>query len=145
MLAVWLRERHKLCCIYRFSNTLILSIGFILKIFLEFRKFQPQYSFKIYSWNGDVNCGNTNDRCSGNCNLSNCKVTRKQFRDFNWIRTHDQYIGSTPIELTKLAATYIIFFLDTSKWFLGRKCNGTALYASLLFLFFSLTVLSSLC
>ena len=111
MLAVWLREKHKLYCIYRFSNTLILSIGFILKIFLEFRKFQPQYSYKIYSWNGDVNCGNTNDRCSGNCNLSNCKVTRKQFRDFNGIRTHGPYIGSTPIELTKLAATYIIFFL----------------------------------
>ena len=106
MLAVWLREKHKLCCIYRFSNTLILSIGVILKIFLEFRKFQPQYSYKIYSWNGDANWGNTNDRCSGNCNLSNCKVTRKQFRDFNWIRTHDPYIRSTPIELTKLISIH---------------------------------------
>ena len=25
-----------------------LSLGFILKIFLKFRKFQPRYSFKIY-------------------------------------------------------------------------------------------------
>ena len=33
----------------------------------------------------------------------------------------------------------------TRKWFWGRKCNGIALYASLLFLFLSLTVLSSLC
>ena len=29
------------------------------------------------------------DRCSGNCNLSNCKLTRKKkFRDFNGIRIH---------------------------------------------------------
>ena len=27
-----------------------LSLGFILKIFLKFRKFQPQYSYKIYSY-----------------------------------------------------------------------------------------------
>ena len=47
----------KLYCIYRcfnkqnyicpFQN---LSLGFILKIFLKFRKFQPRYSYKIYSY-----------------------------------------------------------------------------------------------
>ena len=31
---------------YYFQN---LSLGFILKIFLKFRKFHPQYSYKIYS------------------------------------------------------------------------------------------------
>ena len=57
----------------------------------------------------------------------------------------DPYIGSRPIELNKLAATLYHLFLETRKWFLGRKCNGTALYARTLFLLFSLTVLSSLC
>ena len=33
--------------IYPFQN---LSIGFILKIFLKFRKFQSRYSYKIYSY-----------------------------------------------------------------------------------------------
>ena len=33
--------------IYPFQN---LSLGFILKIFLKFRKFQPRYSYKIYSY-----------------------------------------------------------------------------------------------
>jgi len=28
----------------------ILSLGFILKILLKFRKFQPRYSYKIYSY-----------------------------------------------------------------------------------------------
>ena len=47
----------KLYCIYRcfnkqnyicpFQN---LSLGFILKIFLKFLKFQPRYSYKIYSY-----------------------------------------------------------------------------------------------
>ena len=32
--------------IYPFQN---LSLGFFLKIFLKFRKFQPRYSYKIYS------------------------------------------------------------------------------------------------
>ena len=48
----------KLYCIYRcFTNTQNyiypfqnLSLGFILKIFLKFRKFQPRYSYKIYSY-----------------------------------------------------------------------------------------------
>ena len=31
--------------IYPFQN---LSLGFILKIFLKFRKFQPRYYYKIY-------------------------------------------------------------------------------------------------
>ena len=33
--------------IYPFQN---LSLVFILKIFLKFRKFQPGYSYKIYSY-----------------------------------------------------------------------------------------------
>ena len=33
--------------IYPFRS---LSLCFVLKIFLEFRKFQPQYSYKIYSY-----------------------------------------------------------------------------------------------
>ena len=33
--------------VYPFQN---LNLGFILKIFLIFRKFQPQYSYKIYSY-----------------------------------------------------------------------------------------------
>ena len=43
-------------CIYRCFNTQNyiknqnLSLGFILKIFLKFRKFQPRYSYKIYSY-----------------------------------------------------------------------------------------------
>ena len=47
----------KLYCIYRCFNTQNyiypfqnLSLGFILKIFLKFRKFQPRYSYKIYSY-----------------------------------------------------------------------------------------------
>ena len=31
-----------------YLQTLTLSIGYFLKIFLEFRKFQPRYSYKIY-------------------------------------------------------------------------------------------------
>ena len=44
-------------CIYRCFNTQNhlypfqnLSLGFILQIFLKFRKFQPRYSYKIYSY-----------------------------------------------------------------------------------------------
>ena len=33
--------------LYPFQN---LSLGFILKIFLKFREFQPRYSYKIYSY-----------------------------------------------------------------------------------------------
>ena len=33
--------------IYSFQN---LSLGFILEIFLKFRKFQPRYSYKVYSY-----------------------------------------------------------------------------------------------
>ena len=33
--------------IYLFQN---LNLGFILKIFLKFRKFQLRYSYKIYSY-----------------------------------------------------------------------------------------------
>jgi len=33
--------------IFSFQN---LSLGFILKIFLKFRKYQPRYSYKIYSY-----------------------------------------------------------------------------------------------
>ena len=47
----------KLYCIYRCFNTQNyiypfqnFSLGFILKIFLKFRKFQPRYSYKIYSY-----------------------------------------------------------------------------------------------
>ena len=53
----WNNFNIKLYCIYRclsaqnyiypFQN---LSLGFILKIFLKFRKFQPRYSYKIYSY-----------------------------------------------------------------------------------------------
>ena len=46
-----------LYCIYRCFNTQNyiypfqnLSLGFILKIFLKFREFQPRYSYKIYSY-----------------------------------------------------------------------------------------------
>ena len=41
--------------LYPFQN---LSLGFILKIFLKFRKFQPRYSYKIYSYR--------KKRCTGN-------------------------------------------------------------------------------
>ena len=54
------RIKHKnikLYCIYRCFNTQNyiypfqnLSLGFILKIFLKFRKFQPRYCYKIYSY-----------------------------------------------------------------------------------------------
>ena len=33
--------------LYPFQN---LSLEFILKVFLRFRKFQPRYSYKIYSY-----------------------------------------------------------------------------------------------
>ena len=39
--------------IYPFQN---LSLGFILKIFLKFRKFQPQYSYKTYSYKKKKEC-----------------------------------------------------------------------------------------
>ena len=50
-----LSKNIKLYCIYRcFNRKLYLplqnvSLSFILKIFLKFRKFQPGYSYKIYS------------------------------------------------------------------------------------------------
>ena len=42
-------------CIYRFSITKLsplrnLSLGFILELFLKFRKFQPRYSYERYSY-----------------------------------------------------------------------------------------------
>ena len=37
--------------LYPFQN---LSLGFILKVFLRFRKFQPRYSYKIYSYGEKV-------------------------------------------------------------------------------------------
>ena len=40
-------QHTKIRYIYRFQN---LSLGFILKIFLKFHKFQPLYSYKIYSY-----------------------------------------------------------------------------------------------
>ena len=40
-------NQHTELYIYPFQN---LSLGFILKIFLKFRKFQPQYSYKKYSY-----------------------------------------------------------------------------------------------
>ena len=50
-----LTEQKTFRCIYRCFNNYIypfqsLSLGFILKIFLKFRKFQPRYSYKIYSY-----------------------------------------------------------------------------------------------
>ena len=50
----YVKKKTKLYCIYRCFNTEFypfqnLSLGFILKIFLKFRKFQPQYSYKKYS------------------------------------------------------------------------------------------------
>ena len=39
--------QHTKLYLYPFQN---LSLGFILKIFLKFRKFQPRYSNKIYSY-----------------------------------------------------------------------------------------------
>ena len=39
--------QHTKLYIYPFQN---LSLGFILKIFLKFRKFQPRYSYKVYSY-----------------------------------------------------------------------------------------------
>ena len=53
----FIRLNIKLYCSYRCFNTQnyinpfqTLSLGFILKIFLKFRKFQPWYSYKIYSY-----------------------------------------------------------------------------------------------
>ena len=48
-------EKVYLYCIYRFSPHEIhpfqnLSLEFILKVFLRFHKFQPRYSYKIYSY-----------------------------------------------------------------------------------------------
>ena len=46
-----LHEMTRFCCstheIYPFQN---LSLEFILKVFLRFRKFQPRYFYKIYSY-----------------------------------------------------------------------------------------------
>ena len=42
--------------------------------------FQLKYIMYKFMWRYDHR--------SGNCNLSNCKLTPKQFRDFNGIRTH---------------------------------------------------------
>ena len=40
--------QHTKNYIYSFQDN--RRIGFILKIFLKFRKFQPRYSYKIYSY-----------------------------------------------------------------------------------------------
>ena len=44
---------------YPFSN---LSLGFILKVFFKFRKFQPRYSCKIYSYR-KVECNEQTNLC----------------------------------------------------------------------------------
>ena len=38
-----------------------------------------------------------NERRSGNCNLSNCNLTRKNFRDFNGILTQGLYVNSAAV------------------------------------------------
>ena len=50
---LFVNQQKKLYCIYKCFDTQNyfqnLSLYFILKIFLKFRKFQPRYSYKIYS------------------------------------------------------------------------------------------------
>ena len=64
----------------------------------------------------------------------------------NQLIYEDPYIGSRPIELNKLAATYIIFTLRHLNGFWEENVMELlSMLVSRVFLFFSLTVLSSLC
>ena len=64
----------------------------------------------------------------------------------NQLSYEDPYIGSRPIELNKLAATYIIFFLRHLNGFWEENVMELlSMLVSRVFLFFSLKVLSSLC
>ena len=47
------------------------------------------------------------NRRNGNCNLSNCTLTRKKFRDFNGIRTHDLCISATVLYQLNYEDPYI--------------------------------------
>ena len=79
-------------CIYRCFNTQNyiknqnLSLGFILKIFLKFRKFQPRYSYKIYSYKKE---------CSMKQSIRLTRATLyfkfMAFRDLTFVRA-----GATP-------------------------------------------------
>ena len=56
-----------------------LSLGFILKIFLKFREFQPRYSYKIYSYKKKSVLKQMNDhtlKCIFRCNF--CLITMAQ-------------------------------------------------------------------
>ena len=50
---IQLSKNISLCCIFSTPKTYPFhnfSLKFILKIFLKFRKFQPRYSYKRYSY-----------------------------------------------------------------------------------------------
>ena len=65
--------------IYPFQN---LSLCFVLKIFLEFRKFQPQYSYKIYSY--------IKKRVYGRLSISHCRS--RTDANYDIINLHRFYV-----------------------------------------------------
>ena len=103
-------------CIYRCFNTQNyiknqnLSYGFILKIFLKFRKFQPRYSYKIYSYKKE---------CSMKQSIRLTRATLyfkfMAFRDLTSVRA-----GATPqrmFEKRKRHGETDVKVLPWSQWF----------------------------
>ena len=65
--------------IYPFQN---LSLGYILKIFLKFREFQPRYSYKIYSYKKkECNHHHTCSDPSGSSSLNSLQFINVTFSE----------------------------------------------------------------
>ena len=52
------------------------------------------------------------DCCRGNCNLSNCKWTWKNFREFDRICTHDMCVNAA-----------VLYHLRYGEWYIGSRSN----------------------
>ena len=103
-------------CTYRCFNTQNyiknqnLSLGFILKIFLKFRKFQPRYSYKIYSYKKE--CSVKQSICLTRATLFSKFMA---FRDLTSVRA-----GATPqrmFEKRKRHGETKVKVLPWSQWF----------------------------
>ena len=82
--------------LYPFQN---LSLEFILKVFLRFRKFQPRYSYKIYSYRKKrVYILDGCPRISASVEMD--------FRDF--------LLSREEVELTELVDVLFLFFPNSS-------------------------------
>ena len=102
-----------------------LSLGFILKIFLKFRKFQPRYSYKIYSYKKRVYSQITIKLYKRECVF---------FDEFlavvRWSGKHSWYSIGALISLRhayKLTDTLFVIF-TRDQYVLYRSCNEKKLF-----------------